>query len=133
KPEARSLINLDDSPALLALGRLSTGKRERGLRERKPRLHVAVELARDFFLRRRRGPAVEPHPHAQDRIREAIPLHARHDQVDILEPREIVLGGSRRAAKALRDLGERQRLFFRQDLEDGLERAISARAVEPKL
>ena len=79
------------------------------------------------------GAAVQPHPQPQQRIGEAVALLPRHDQVDVLEPRQVVLGRARRAAQAQRDLGQRQRLFLGQHVEDGLERAVAAGAVQPQL
>ena len=55
------------------------------------------------------------------------------DQVDVLEPRQVVLGRARRAVHPLRDLGQRQRLVLGQDLEDRLERAVAAGALQPQL
>ena len=49
------------------------------------------------------------------RIHEAVPLLARDDEVDVLEPREIVLRRAGRALEAVRDLGQRERLVLGED------------------
>ena len=79
------------------------------------------------------GAAVQAHPQPQHRVGEAVALLPRHDQVHVLEPREIVLRRSGRAAQPQRDLGQRERLFLRQHVEDGLERAVAARAMQAQL
>ena len=92
--------------------------------------HVRVDFTRDVFLGGRRGMAVEADPEAQHRVGEAVALLPRHDQVDVLEPREVVLRRARRPAQPQRDLGQRQRLFLGEHVEDRLERAVAARAVQ---
>ena len=76
---------------------------------------------------------MQAHPEPQHRIGEAVALLARDDQVDVFQPRQIVLRRSRRAAEAQGDLGERQRFLFCEHLEDGFQRAVAARAVQAEL
>ena len=100
---------------------------------RQARQRVALHLARDFVDGRRDRAAVQAHPQPQQRIGEAVALLPRDDEVDVLEPRQIVLGRAGRALQALRDLGERQRLVLGEDLENRLERAVAARAMQAQL
>ena len=76
---------------------------------------------------------MQPHPQPEQRVGEAVALLPRRHEVHVLEPRQVVLGGARRAVQPLRDLGERERLVVGEDVEDGLERAVAARAVQPQL
>ena len=92
-----------------------------------------MNLAREVVVARRGGAAVQADPHPQQRIGVAVALLARRHQVDVLEPREIVLGRAGRALQPLRDLGQRQPFVFREDLENRLERAVAAGAVQPQL
>ena len=77
------------------------------------------DLARDLVDRRRHRTTVQPYPEARQRIGKAIPLLSRHDQIDILEPGEIVLRGARCAVQTMRDLGQCQRFFVGQDVQNG--------------
>ena len=102
-------------------------------RLRQARQRVAVHFAREFVFGRRDGAAVQAHPDAQQRVGVAVALLPRRDQVDVLEPRQVVLGRARRALQPLRNLGQRQPFLLRQDLQDRLERAVAARAMQAQL
>ena len=54
-------------------------------------------------------------------------------QIDVFEPGEVVLRRARRAMQAEGDLGQGQRFFFGQYGEDGLERTVSAGAMQAQL
>ena len=97
------------------------------------RQRVAVHFAREVVLGRRRRAAVQAHPDAQQRIGEAVALLPGGDQVHVLEPRQVVLRRPRRPLQTLRDFGQRQPFLFAQNLENGLERAVAARAVQAQL
>src|SRR5262245_65593036 len=73
---------------------------------------------------------MQPDPDTQQRIGEAVALLARCDQVDVFEPREVILRRPWRPLQAQRNLGERQAFFFRENFENGLERAVAARAMQ---
>src|SRR6478672_13191147 len=92
-----------------------------------------MDLAREVVFARRRRSAVEAYPDAQQRIGEAVALLFRGDQVDVLEPRQVVLRRAGRALQPLRDFGERQPFLVGEDFEDGLERAVTAGAVQTQL
>ena len=77
--------------------------------------------------------AVQADPDAQQRIGEAVALLPRRDQVHVLEPRQVVLRRPRRPLQALRDFGQRQPFLFAENFEDGLQRAVAARAVQAQL
>ena len=111
----------------------AAGDRHGRLGMGQPREPVGLHFAGDVLLGRRRGPAVEPHPQPQQRVGEAVALLPHGDQIHVLQPRQVVLRRTRRALEPRGDLGERQGLFDAQDVEDGLERAVPARAVEPEL
>src|SRR3977135_1594823 len=72
-------------------------------------------------------------PYAQQRIGEAVPLLPRRDEVDVLQPRQAVLPRPRRALQALGNLRERESFFFPEDLQNRLERAVAAGAVQSQL
>src|SRR6185436_20939943 len=55
------------------------------------------------------------------------------DEVHVLEPRQVVFGRPRRPLETLRDFGQRQALFLAEDLENRLERAVAAGAMQPQL
>src|SRR5262249_17364651 len=100
---------------------------------RQPRYGVAVDFAREVVVGWRGRAAVEADPDAQERIGEAVFLLASGDEVHVLEPREVILGGPRRPLQAMRDLGQRQPFIFREDLEDRFQRAVPARAMQAQL
>ncbi len=99
---------------------------------RHARSRVALHLARDVILGWRHGAAVQPHPHAHERIGEAVALAVYGDQIHVFEPREIVLGRPRRPSQPQRDLSQRQRFLGGEDVEDRLEGAVPARPVQPQ-
>jgi hypothetical protein len=92
-----------------------------------------MDLPRDIVFAGRFAPAVQTHPEAQHRVREAIPLLGHLHEIDVFEPRQVVLGRTRRPAQALGDRREGQHLLFGQHVEDGLERAVAARAMQAQL
>src|SRR5262245_16458228 len=101
-------VDLDDARRSAGHGERRLGLRRRlwrlglrRLRRRQPRQGIAVYLAREIVFARRRRPAMEAHPYAQQRIGEAVPLLTRRHEIDVLEPRQIVLGRSRRALQTL--------------------------------
>ena len=108
-------------------------RRVRRARRPQPFERVAVRLADDVVLVRDIRPPVDTHPQPQQRVAEAIPLAVGRDEVDVLQPGEIVLRRARRAVQPLRDGGERERLVLGEDVEDGLERPVAACAVQPQL
>ena len=96
-------------------------------------MRVVLDLAGDVLFGRLDRTAMQAHPEAEQRVGEAVALLTRDDEVDVLEPREIVLRGARRAAQPMRDLGERQPLLFGEDVEDRFERAVAACAMQAQL
>src|SRR4030095_8194819 len=136
-PQVRlTSIDLDDAPALSLFERgldASVARRGGRLGFRDAGQRIQLHLAPDFLVHRRCGTAMEPYPETEQRIGEAVALLSRRHEVDVFEPREIVLRRSGCAAEPLRDLGERQPFLLRQDVEDGLERAVAARAMQPQL
>ena len=94
---------------------------------------VVLHFLRDELFGGRLGTAVQAHPQPEQRVGNRVPLLADVDEIDVLEPRQIVLRRPGRALQAKRDLGERQRLLLGEDVEDGFQRAVSARAMEAQL
>ena len=92
-----------------------------------------VAAADTEFVARGGRAAVQPNPEAQHRVGEAVTLLSRDDQVDVLQPRQVVLGGAWCTAKAEGDLGEGERFLLGKHVEDCLQRAVAARAVEAQL
>ena len=113
--------------------RLAPGGRPHRRRHGQALHRVAVHLARDVFLAGRRGLPVQSHPHAQQRVGESIALAVALHQVDVLQPGEIVLRRAgvrcRRGEMSVSVSGS----CSGEEGEDGLERAVAARAVQPQL
>src|SRR4051812_44600830 len=88
-------VDLDDAPRLLVFFSSSAaggGHRERRfLRLGQTRQCIAVNFAREVVFAWRRRPAVQPDPDAKQRIGEAVAFLPRRDEVDILEPRQVIL------------------------------------------
>ena len=80
------------TPAYASAG---TASRVRHARER-----VVLDLADDVLFGRLDGPAVQADPEAEQRVGEAVALLTGHDEVDVLEPREVVLRGARACGAA---------------------------------
>ena len=71
------LVDLDDAPALTFFRRgvdAGVGERGSGLWLRHARERVALHLADDVLIGRRRGAAVQAHPQAEQWIGEAVAL-----------------------------------------------------------
>ena len=117
--------------AVPAAERRRVGRARRGVAQ--ARDGVDLDLADHAILVRDARAAVDADPQPQQRIGEAVALAIAGDQVDVLQPGQVVLGRARRAIEALRDAGQRQRLVDRQHVEDRLERAVAAGAVQPQL
>ena len=92
-----------------------------------------MHLAREIVFARRRRAAVEADPHAQQRIGEAVALLPCRDEIDVLQPREIVFRRPGGSLQPVRDLGERQPFVFAEDFENRLQRPVAARAMQPQL
>ena len=76
---------------------------------------------------------MQPDPQAQHRIREPVALLVRLDQVDLLQPGQVVLRRSRRACELPGNLRQRQRLGFRQHAQNRLQDPVAARTMQPQL
>src|SRR5262245_704237 len=83
-----ALIDLDNAPAL-SLFRCRVdpriGKRRRSLACRDSGERILLHLARHVLVCRRKRPAVQTYPQPEQRIREAVALLSRDDEVDVLE------------------------------------------------
>ena len=77
--------------------------------------------------------AVQAHPESEQRVNEAIALLPNGHEVDILQPGQIVLGRPGRAIQPVGNLGQRQRFLLREHVQDRLQGAIAAGAVQPQL
>ena len=90
----RLLVDFDDAPGFSRSG--APGERERRLGVRQAR-RARRRAPRARCLRRSAATARQWRrtQSAQQRIGEAVALLPRDDQVDVLEPREVVLGGAR--------------------------------------
>ena len=86
-----------------------------------------------FPVAGRGRPAVKPNPQAQQRVAESIALFLRSDQVDVLEPREVVLRRPRRAAETPGDFRQRQRFDVGEDAQNRLEGTVSTCPMQPQL
>src|SRR6516165_9903735 len=92
-----------------------------------------MHFAHEIVVGWRNGPSMEAEIEPQKGIVERVTLALDRDEVHVLEPRQIVLGRSWRAAEPLRNFREIERLDFGEDTEDGFERAIAARAMQTEL
>src|SRR5215831_19883632 len=97
------------------------------------RQRVAMDFPGDVVVAWSGRAAMEPDPDAQQRIGEAVTFLAGRNEVDVFEPRQIVLGRAGRALQTLRNLGQRQPFVFREDFEDRFEGAVPPGAMQPKL
>src|SRR5262249_17500458 len=94
---------------------------------------IAVHFSCEVVFRWSRRTAVEAYPRAKQRVGEAVAFLARDDQVDVFQPRQVVFRRSGRSLEALGDLRQRQSFVLAENLEDRLERAVSARAMQAQL
>src|SRR4029453_1843562 len=94
---------------------------------------VMLDFLRDDFLRWRFGTAVQPHPETEQRVGNRVALLPYVDEVHVFEPRQVVFCRPGGALQSERNLGQRQRLLLREDVEDRFERAVAARAVQAQL
>src|SRR4051812_25656388 len=105
-------VDLDDAR------RSGAGHRERRLgprrggrrlvSRRQTREGVPVPLAREVVVGWGGWTAMQPDPDAEKGIAVAVALLPRGDEVDVLEPRQIILRRPGRPLEPVRNLGERQ-------------------------